>query len=1632
MPETFHAEEDEKTLERVIALAKTAKSSAIKINGGLPPDFEHYISQVVRYATGEDRNWDEPETLLERAVEAWEASAVRAPGEHIVSLRAQASKGWRAERLVLDIITDDRPFLVDSISGALTDAGKPVSFFVNAVIDTHRDDAGERAASGEVIRESLIHAEMDPAIDDAEVEALRASIDQVLADVSLAVSDWEPMRARLGACIAQLERARAAGVDVIDQREAVDFLKWLWDNRFAFLGVRRYDYKHNGAKIEFARDEAFDLGILKDAARRVLKSTYSEHGDLSPAVEDFLQSGEPILIAKANATSLVHRRVYMDYIGVKSYSVSGEVTGEDRFVGLFTAEAYNRPASDIPLLREKVRKVVERAGFVPGGHNEKALINILETFPRDEMFQVDVETLAETSLGILRLYKRPRVKLFMRRDRFDRFISALVFIPRDRFNSDVRESIGRHLADTFNGRVSAFYPSFGDATLVRVHFIIGIDPGAPAGPGLTQLTRDVRALCLEWRDGLRESLRDDASASAPMNLFNKWENAFSASYREQMSVDDALDDIAHIEALGDSPLSLRVYRKPGDDETAIRIKLYSASGPIKLSKLIPIYENLGLSVVQEAGYQLSPAFSDHVDGLWMHDFHAEEQHHRAIDVDGVKRILEDAMTAVLAGEAEDDAFNALVIASGLTWREASLLRAAARHHMQAGFAFSQDYMAEALANHAGITRSLIGVFHARFNPEGVRGVERRRDEVEAAEKRVVDALEQVSSLDEDRIIRRYLTFFAAVTRTNFYQSRDDGSRKPCISFKIDSAKIAELPDPKPFREIFVSGPRVDGVHLRFGAVARGGLRWSDRREDFRTEVLGLVKAQRVKNAVIVPAGSKGGFYPKQLPAGGDRGAIYEEGREAYKEFIRGLLDVTDNIVAGNIVPPKDVVVWDDDDPYLVVAADKGTAQFSDTANAISEEYGFWLGDAFASGGSAGYDHKVMGITARGAWEAVKRHFREKGKDIQTEPFTAAGVGDMSGDVFGNGMLLSRQTRLIAAFDYRDIFIDPDPDPATSYEERLRLFEAPQTSWKDYSEDLISKGGGVFSRNAKSIPLTNEMKTVLGLSSAKATPNEIISAILRMKVELFWLGGIGTYFKSAEEEHWQVGDRASDSIRINAHEAGAEVIGEGANLGLTQDARIEFARAGGRINTDAIDNSAGVDSSDHEVNIKILLSSVIERKELDANDRNDLLSAMTEDVARHVLIHNYEQTRALSQRESSAAADLDSHMRLMNALERSGRLDRALERLPDMEEIAELRAAGKGLTRPEIAVLLAYSKNWLFEQLTESTAPDDPALESELVAYFPQTLHQYAEAIASHRLRREIIATRLANEIVDTCGPSFPFRAADATGASLCDIALAYEAARRVLNLGAFAKSVDALDNKIHAGTQIELYNAASVLLREQMYRIASDARTMALLESKGIAGVTSEYTDPIASLKVAMPTMLPPHAKEILQARAAEWRDRGAPEEIALEAALMPTLELAFDIVNLANDSSWPIDQACAVFFAAGEKLSIGAVRQAARNAPRADYYEKIAMRRLTEDLAIRQSTLARDMIEFVGKPPAGGGQAWIEDAFAAWRESDTEGFSRFDRFITEIEISSGITVAKLSLLNRKLFDLGERLRASD
>ena len=1233
------------------------------------------------------------------------------------------------------------------------------------------------------------------------------------------------------------------------------------------------------------------------------------------------------------------------------------------------------------------------------------------------------DDLLSEALGILHLYDRPRVKLFERRDPFDRFASILLFLPRDHYDSDLAERAGKILAGAYGGRVSASYPSFSDAPLARVHYIIGFSPGQHLTPDLKDLETRIADACRTWEDRFEAAIRSsDRQADEVSATLARYRDAFPAGYRDRFTAAEALEDLAVLDGMGpDETVRVRAYRAPSDSPLQFRFKLYRTGAPAPLSDVLPILENMGLKALAEAGFPITRSGEPLV---WIHDFEMEDPRGEALVFADIKQAFEDAVAAVWTGRTENDGFNRLVMELGLPWREAALIRALARCRQQSGLDPSQRGQEEALSNHPKVARLILELFAAKFDPATGADLEARDKAAAAVMARIIEALQAVASLDDDRVLRRMTLLVGASKRTNFYQTGPDGGPKPYISFKVASGELADLPNPKPFREIFVWGVNVEGVHLRFGPVARGGLRWSDRRDDFRTEVLGLVKAQQVKNAVIVPVGSKGGFYPKQLPKGGAPDAIRAEGISAYKTFLSGLLDITDNLSPdGKVIPPKDVIVHDGDDPYLVVAADKGTATFSDIANGVAEAYGFWLGDAFASGGSAGYDHKAMGITARGAWEAVKRHFRERGKDIQTEPFTVVGCGDMSGDVFGNGMLLSKQTRLLAAFDHRHIFLDPDPDPARSWTERNRMFALPRSSWADYDAKLISKGGGVFARDLKSIPLSATVKAMLDIKDDALAPTDLINAILKAPVELLYLGGIGTYIKAKTEANTEVGDKANDALRVNGSDLRAKVVGEGANLGVTQAGRIEYALKGGRIDTDAIDNSAGVDTSDHEVNIKILTGTLERTGVLTRKRRDTLLKSMTDEIADHVLAHNYDQTLALSLLELDSPGELEPHARFMAELEQKGRLDRVVEGLPDALEIAERAKAGIGLTRPELSVLLAYGKLELKREITAGDAPDDDALEKLLVDYFPKPLRKWGEVVARHRLRRDIIATVIANDAINRCGPSFPNRTMAAANCDARAFVAGYEAAKQVLDIAAQWDAVAALDGRVSAAGQMALFRQLAAVLRGATFWLARRAGR----EKLEVADLVARYGAGFKTLRGLTPGVLGPVEQASVEARTQKLIATGAPEAQARSIAALQPLTTAADLIDLAEASSWPLPAVARLYHATGAAFAFDRVRQAAGAYAVGDNFERVALRRLLEDLLAQQADLTKTLMAFAGSAQSGEDERHARDAAVSWAAMRREKADIARRTIEEIEASGGWTFAKLTIANAALRELAEQ-----
>ncbi|MEI6438710.1 MAG: NAD-glutamate dehydrogenase [Alphaproteobacteria bacterium] len=1539
-----------------------------------------------------------------------------------LSLRLIADPALGLDRL--EIIQPDAPFLVDSIMGELAEQGLSVRAMFHPIVEVGRDKSGTRSRDAKPLPESMIMVVLDKVGADREA-ALIAGIKAVLADVRAAVEDFPQMLGLMGRTVAEVQNRAVSGKsEGLKREEDVAFLTWLRDEHFVYLGARVYEYPRK-ADGDYAPEEPLiqpesGLGVLRSPERAVLRRT-SEPAVLSRQIRKRM-ADPTVMVAKSNVRSLVHRRGYMDYVGVKLYGPDGRPSGEVRFVGLFTAEAYDKPANEVPLIRAKLQTILAKSGALPGSHNEKRLKNIIENYPRDEVFQAPVGDLLSTAQAILHLYDRPRVRLFERIDPYGRFASILLYVPRERYDSGLRAKAGTLLAEAYGGRISAYYPSFSDAPLARVHFIVGFNPGDHKKPDLRKIEDQVAAAARTWEDRFSEAIRGQGRTMAQVtDLLARYGSAFPAGYKDRYDAGEALADLEVLESLSiGEGIHIRAYRRADDASTQFRFKLYRPGSPAPLADVLPILENMGLKAMVEMGFPVSTAGGSQV---WIHDFDLLDAQGEHLVFDAVKTAFEEAFTAVWQGQAENDGFNRLVLELPASWREAALIRALARHRQQSGLDPSQRVQEAALSAHPMVTARILNLFQTKFDPSLKLDLKARKAKAAEVMAEITEALQTVESLDEDRVLRRIALLVGAIQRTNYYQPDPDGTPKPYISFKVASPELADLPLPKPYCEIFVWATHVEGVHLRFGPVARGGLRWSDRRDDFRTEVLALVKAQQVKNAVIVPVGSKGGFYPKQLPKGGSPDAVRAEGVRAYKTFLQGLLDITDNLTAdGKVVHPKGVVVHDGDDPYLVVAADKGTATFSDIANGVAESYGFWLGDAFASGGSAGYDHKVMGITARGAWEAVKRHFRELGKDIQSETFTVVGVGDMSGDVFGNGMLLSKTTKLIAAFDHRHIFLDPDPDPTISYAERARMFALPRSSWDDYDRTAISKGGGVFARSLKSIPLSPEIRSALELDVEAVTPGDLIHAILKARVELLYLGGIGTYVKAQTESHADVGDKTNDAWRVNGADLRVKVVGEGANLGLTQAGRIEFALHGGRINTDAIDNSAGVDSSDHEVNIKIATGALERTGILTRPQRDRLLKSMTQDVATHVLQHNYDQTLALSLMDVDAVSDLDAQGRFMGKLESLGRLDRTVEGLPDTARLAERVQAKRGLVRPEEAVLLAYGKLELSQDLVATSAPDDPYFEAVLERYFPKGLRKYDEVLKRHRLRREIIATVIANDVINKCGPSFPGRLISAASCDTRALIVGFEAAKAVLNLAQLWSAVAALDSRvpgdIPASGQMALFKRLVYTLRGETFWLARRAGR----ENLSVGDLIRRYEPGTTELRKLGGDLLAPVERARVESDIQAMVALGAPQALARQVANLEPLTTAIDLVDLAEGSSWKLADVAKLYQQVGGDFAFDRLRVAAGSFRAGDSFERTALRRLMEDLLAEQASVTRSVMALAGPKTSADDQGKLVEAWSARRRPLV---TSVHQALEDIESAGGAwTFAKLTIANAALREM--------
>ncbi len=1517
--------------------------------------------------------------------------------------------GWHSKHTIIELVHKDMPFLVDSVRMELNRLGINIHLHIHTPLNITRDTQGKintiSRPQPDEPKSSItpMYLEIDRQLDDSELELIKNNLQEVLSDVWVSVSDWEKMKDQLSNVIERLNHLPKK-LQNEKNSECKDFLEWISGNHFTLLGYTYYELKDDKESLKLVPKKGCELG-LKTKASWAPKAY--KLNDLPEGARNLILNNENLLVlTKLSAVSRVHRPAHLDYIGVKRVNEKGEIIGEDRFIGLYTSAAYNLNPMSIPVLRQKITAVQDRSGLTHVEHDHKVLKNILETYPRDELFQTGINNLYDTTIGILQIQERPIIRLFARRDPYGRFFSCLVYVPREIYTTKIRMAITGILKSAF-GAISEpqFTTTFSESILARIHFSIPVENAEKVKYNLKEIEKDLHQATRSWEDNLQESLLSEFGEAEGKRLMQRYGKRFPVSYQEDSITQTAVLDIKHMESLSEAnALSMLLYRSQEESGNNIGFKLFYRDKPKPLSDVLPMLENMGLNVIGESPYRIKP------EGgavRWISDFvmqHAQEQ---KLDLENTKEKFQDAFEKIWLEEAENDGFNRLVLAASLTWRETAIMRAYAKYMWQIGSAFSQQSVEETLASYPFIAKQLIELFFQKFDPS----IKRSQKNIEITVNSILKALDKVANLDQDRILRRYIEIINATIRTNFFQTNDDGNSKNYISFKFEPRKISDIPQPAPMYEIFVYSPRVEGVHLRGGKVARGGLRWSDRREDFRTEILGLVKAQQVKNSVIVPVGAKGGFVCKKSLAGLTREQFIDEGIACYKIFISALLDITDNLVEGKLTPPKQVVRLDDDDPYLVVAADKGTATFSDIANGISEDYNFWLGDAFASGGSIGYDHKKMGITARGAWESVKRHFMEMGIDCQTTDFTAVGIGDMAGDVFGNGMLCSRHTKLVAAFNHMHIFIDPNPDPEKSFIERERLFNLPRSSWEDYNSKLISKGGGIFSRSAKSITLSEEIKKLLDIEEKKLTPNQLISAILKSKVDLLWNGGIGTYIKAKTETNADVGDRANDHLRVNGEDLRCAIIGEGGNLGVTQLGRVEYMKRGGRGNSDFIDNAGGVNCSDNEVNIKILLNQIVAAGDMTEKQRNKILLSMTNEVGDIVLRENYLQAQSISVSEERSEKMVKELMRFIDWLEKENKLDRELEFLPSDEELVDRIAQGKGFTRAEIAVLTAYGKMILKEELCTQEISDDPYFKSVLIDYFPKPIRKkFAEQTQLHPLKDEIIAMRLANEMVDYLGSNFVFRAMDETGATPSEVAICFTLAKEIFELPELWKQIEGLDHLVPASIKHNMiYQTQRMARRCTRWFIHQRRKSIAINE--GIAHFKNE----VLALQKCIHKVLDKEENKAIQAGIKHWVNQNVPKKLATKIAYLSTMFSALDIAEMAQLSKQNVPLVSEVYFKLGAKLELHWFLEQINLQPVDNHWQAFARASFREDLDSQQRSLTVAVLHMSNESQS------AEEKIINWIVENSILLSRWQQMLADFRNSKRHEFAKFSVALREL-----------
>ncbi len=1601
-------------------IAKAAELGSTRKGTSGPPGATtgSFLRSYYRHVAPEDVVQRSPEDLYGAAMSQYRMAVHRPQGTANIRVftPSVSEHGWAADgHTVVEVVTDDMPFLVDSVTMLLNEEHRSVHLVVHPQLLVRRDVTGKlqdvHTSEGhdgpgkdmphDVFRESWMHLEIDRETDQEDLEAIESGLAKVLRDVREAVEDWERMHAQARSIVEDLE-SFPPPLSETEIAEGKALLEWLADDHFTFLGYREYHLETQDGDDVLRAVPGTGFGIL-----RADPDMSSSVGKLPPLVAARAREKTLLVLAKANSKATVHRSAYLDYVGVKTFDENGDVVGERRFLGLYSSAAYTESITRIPVLRDKARQVIDRAGFDPLSHTGKALMDVLETYPRDELFQTPVDELVPITEAVLHTRDRRQVRLFVRQDAYARFYSCLVYLPRDRYTTGVRERIASILRTQLGGESVEYTARVSESMLARLHFVVRPPRGHLVEDyDHEDLERRLVEAARSWRDDLVAAIGAEYGEEEGSRLARTYADAFPEAYKEDYAPRTGAVDLGRLEAIeGEVGMSLSLYEPMDAGPGEARLKVFRIGPPLSLSHVLPMLSAMGVEVVDERPYELEGVSRR----SYIYDFGLR---YPAEMPGGARELFQDTVTAVWQGKNESDGFNALVLAAGLSWRQVVVLRAYARYMRQGGTPFSQGSIQGALLGNVDITRLLVRLFEARFDPGRNSDIapdsETRTATIAEIEERITRALEDVASLDHDRILRSYLTIVKATLRTSYYQRDEHGEPKSYLSLKLEPSAIPDLPEPRPRFEIFVYSPRVEGVHLRFGAVARGGLRWSDRRDDFRTEVLGLVKAQMVKNAVIVPVGAKGGFYPKQLPDPADRDAWLAEGVACYKTFICGLLDITDNLVGGETVPPERVVRHDSDDSYLVVAADKGTASFSDLANEIAGDYGFWLGDAFASGGSAGYDHKAMGITARGAWVSVQRHFREMGVDCQTEDFTAVGIGDMSGDVFGNGMLLSKHTRLVAAFDHRHIFLDPDPDADASYAERKRLFELPRSSWEDYDKSLISEGGGVYARSLKSIKVSPQVRRALGLDDkvTSTTPAELMRAILLADVDLLWNGGIGTYVKSSGETNADAGDKANDPIRVDGADLRCRCVGEGGNLGFTQAGRVEYARAGGRINSDFIDNSAGVDTSDHEVNIKILLDRVVAQGDLTGKQRNDLLESMTDEVAELVLQDNYEQNIAIAGAEAIAPGLLHVHEDWMRRLEKQGLLNRALEFLPSRKQVAERLERGQGLSAPELAVLVSYTKIVLADELIGTDLPDDPFLRSELYSYFPSKMRQnYRQQMEEHPLRREIIVTQIVNELVNGAGTTYFHRLSGETGASAAELTRANFMAREIYGSKGLMQEIASYDNKIDAGVQTRMRLEVRTLVERASRWLVVNRRPPVDSDE-----VVDFFEVVVQRVTAQLPDLLTGRELAAYEQRRDELVEGSVPEDLARRVAVLPPAYAVLGIVDVSQRDGLDPVEVCRLHFELGEQLGLPALATRVLALPRKDRWQAMARAALRDELHSVHVQLTGQVLALTAP------EAPASDRVAHWKEDEGTAVRRATTTLDEICADDRADLARLSV----------------